>query len=120
MANIILGCDSNGYNDAQCQNTVRNILQQNGHTVTNLPIAPGPFSVYSYSSAGKGKIGIYLIAAGTNSISDFIMEERVSIIVTLVFEEISLVKMLEQNQDSLQDQSEKTPTVHLIVIELLD
>ena len=71
MANIILGCDSNGYNDAQCQNTVRNILQQNGHTVTNLPIAPGPFSVYSYSSAGKGKIGIYLIAAGTTSISDF-------------------------------------------------
>ena len=71
MANIVLGCDSNGYNDSECQNTVAQILRQAGHTVEPLAIAPGPFSVYSYSSAGKGKIGIYLIAAGTNSISDF-------------------------------------------------
>ena len=71
MADIILGCDDNGYNDAQCQETVRRILEQSGHRVTNLSIDPGPFSVYSYTSAGKGKIGIYLIAAGTNSISDF-------------------------------------------------
>lgn len=71
MAYIVLGCDSNGYNDAACQNTVANILTKAGHTVKQLAIAPGPFADYSYSSAGKGKIGIYLIAAGTNSISDF-------------------------------------------------
>lgn len=70
MANIVLGCDSNGVNDAGCQSTVAKILRQGGHTVHELPIAPGPFSVYSYSSKAKGKIGIYLIAAGTNSISD--------------------------------------------------
>ena len=70
MANIILGCDDNGVNDSGCQNTVKRVLEQNGHVVQNLPIAPGPFANYSYSSAAKGKIGIYLIAAGTNSISD--------------------------------------------------
>ena len=71
MADIVLGCDSNGYNDAQCQSTVEKILRKAGHSVNPLPILPGPFADYSYSSAGKGKIGIYLIAAGTNSISDF-------------------------------------------------
>ena len=70
MANIILGCDDNGVNDSGCQNTVKRVLEQNGHVVQNLPIAPGPFANYSYSSAARGKIGIYLIAAGTNSISD--------------------------------------------------
>ena len=71
MASIVLGCDSNGVNDSGCQSTVKKILEQAGHTVESLPIAPGPFADYSYSSAGKGKIGIYLIAAGTNSISDY-------------------------------------------------
>ena len=71
MADIVLGCDSNGVNDEGCQSTVKSILERGGHKVEALPIAAGPFSVYSYSSAGKGKIGIYLIAAGTNSISDY-------------------------------------------------
>lgn len=70
MATIILGCDSNGVNDSKCQDTVAQILRKGGHSVKKLPIAAGPFANYSYSSAAKGKIGIYLIAAGTNSISD--------------------------------------------------
>lgn len=70
MAKIILGCDANQVHDAKCQSTVAQILRKAGHTVTELPIAAGPFADYSYSSKAKGKIGIYLIAAGTNSISD--------------------------------------------------
>lgn len=71
MASIVLGCDDNGVNDAGCQSTVKKVLESGGHSVESLPIAPGPFASYSYSSAAKGKIGIYLIAAGTNSISDY-------------------------------------------------
>ena len=70
MAYIVLGCDSNGVNDAGCRDTVARILTNAGHKVEKLAIAPGPFASYSYQTKAKGKIGIYLIAAGTNSISD--------------------------------------------------
>ena len=70
MANIILGCDSNGVNDKKCRDTVAKILKKAGHTVEVLPIAPGPFADASYSKSNKGKIGVYLIAAGITSIAD--------------------------------------------------
>lgn len=70
MSNIVLGCDING-NDEQYQNTVAQILEQAGHTVEKLEIEPNAFASYSYdASKAKGKIGIYLIAAGTFSIGD--------------------------------------------------
>jgi hypothetical protein len=71
MATIVLGCDKNDVNDKGCRDTVARILEKAGHNVEKLAIAPGPFADYSYSKKGKGKIGVYLIAAGTNSISDF-------------------------------------------------
>lgn len=67
---IVLGCDSNGVNDSQCQQTVADALQQAGYTVENLGIAPGPFADYSYSDKAKGKIGVYLMAASLVSFLD--------------------------------------------------
>ena len=70
MSTIVIGCDSNGVNDRAYQSTVASMMRKAGHKTIELDIAPGPFADYSYSSNAKGKIGIYIIAAGTNSISD--------------------------------------------------
>lgn len=68
---IVLGCDRNGHDDSGYQTTVADILTQSGYTVEKLAIEPNAFASYSYdSSKAKGKIGIYLIAAGTYSIGD--------------------------------------------------
>lgn len=73
MSTIVLGCDDNGVNDAEYQSTVASILEKAGHTVEKCAIEPNAFASYSDGSNGKnpnGKIGIYLIAAGTYSIAD--------------------------------------------------
>ena len=70
MSTIILGCDRNGMSDREYQSTVAKILEKAGHTVQKLEIDPNAFASYSYSNKAKGKIGIYLIAAGTYSIAD--------------------------------------------------
>ena len=73
MVNIVLGCDSNGHDDAAYQSTVANILEKAGHTVEKCDIQANAFASYSDGSNGKdpkGKVGIYLIAAGTYSIAD--------------------------------------------------
>lgn len=70
MADVVLGCDSNGVNDSGCQNTIAQILEKAGHKVEKLGIAPGPFANYSYSSKAKGKIGVYLMAASLVSYLD--------------------------------------------------
>ena len=73
MSTIVLGCDDNDVNDAEYQSTVASILEKAGHTVEKCAIEPNAFASYSDGSNGKnpnGKIGIYLIAAGTYSIAD--------------------------------------------------
>ena len=73
MSTIVLGCDDNGVNDSEYQSTVASILEKAGHTVEKCAIEPNAFASYSDGSNGKnpeGKIGIYLIAAGTYSIAD--------------------------------------------------
>lgn len=73
MSTIVLGCDDNGVNDAEYQSTVASILEKAGHTVEKCAIESNAFASYSDGSNGKnpnGKIGIYLIAAGTYSIAD--------------------------------------------------
>ena len=68
---VVLGCDRNGNDDSNYQSTVAGIIEQAGYTVEKLAIEPNAFASYSYdSSKAKGKIGIYLIAAGTFSIGD--------------------------------------------------
>lgn len=68
---VVLGCDRNGHDDSNYQSTVAGIIEQAGYTVEKLAIEPNAFASYSYdSSKAKGKIGIYLIAAGTYSIGD--------------------------------------------------
>lgn len=71
MATIIVGCDKNGVNDKLCRDTVAKLLEKAGHKVEKLPIGPGQFATASYSKKNKGKIGVFLIAAGTFSIADF-------------------------------------------------
>ena len=67
---VVLGCDIN-QDDEQYQSTVAGIIEQAGYQVEKLPIDPNAYASYSYdSSKAKGKIGIYLIAAGTFSIGD--------------------------------------------------
>lgn len=73
MATIVLGCDRNGANDSSCQNTVAKVLEKAGHTVEKLSIGPNYFASYSYGQGGKnpkGKIGVFLIAAGITAIAD--------------------------------------------------
>lgn len=70
MSTIVLGCDSNGVNDSGCQNTIKEALEKAGHTVEKLPIAPGPFADYSYSSKASGKIGVYIMADSLVSVAD--------------------------------------------------
>lgn len=66
-----MGCDRNDGNDAKVQNAVCDALQKAGHNVEKLAIAPNPFAAYSYSSRATGKIGVFIIAAGTYSIADY-------------------------------------------------
>ena len=68
---VVIGCDINSGQDAEFQNTVASKLESAGYTVEKLPIAPGPFAEYSYESKAQGKIGVYIIAAGTYSIADY-------------------------------------------------
>ena len=70
LSTIVLGCDSNGVNDKGCRDTVAKLLENAGHKVEKLSIGPGLFANASYSKSSKGKIGIFLIAAGTFSIAD--------------------------------------------------
>lgn len=75
MSTIVLGCDENNgpSADAAFQNAVAAKLEKAGHTVEKLSITPGAFASYSYGENGenpKGKIGVYLIAAGITSIAD--------------------------------------------------
>ena len=72
MASIVLGCDSNGVDDAGCQNTIKGILEKAGNEVESLGIAPGPFADYSYSSSANGKIGVYIMADSIVSIADLV------------------------------------------------
>lgn len=67
---VILGCDSNGVNDAQCQSTIAQIIQNGGYKVTPLGIGPGAYADYSYTEQGKGKLGVYLMAASLVSYLD--------------------------------------------------
>lgn len=70
MSTVILGCDINNGNDSKFQNTVASALEKQGHTVEKLTIGPNYFASYSYSSKAKGKIGIFLIAAGLTALCD--------------------------------------------------
>ena len=70
MAKIVLGCDKNGINDKEYQNTVKKILEKAGHTVETLAISATPFGVYGYQNKAKGKIGVYLMAASLVSVTD--------------------------------------------------
>ena len=70
MSTVILGCDINNGNDSNFQNTVASALEKQGHTVEKLTIGPNYFASYSYSSQAKGKIGIFLIAAGLTALCD--------------------------------------------------
>lgn len=67
---VVIGCDSNGADDANYQNTVASIIEQAGYTTEKLAIEPNAFASYSYDQKAKGKFGVYLIAAGTYSIGD--------------------------------------------------
>lgn len=71
MSEVVVGCDRNDGNDAKVQNAVCDALQKAGHNVEKLAIAPNPFAAYSYSSRATGKIGVFIIAAGTYSIADY-------------------------------------------------
>jgi len=70
LSTVILGCDINNGNDSKFQNTVASALEKQGHTVEKLTIGPNYFASYSYSSKAKGKIGIFLIAAGLTALCD--------------------------------------------------
>ena len=66
---VILGCDSNGANDAQFQSTVAQVIEGGGYKVTKLGIGPNEYATYSYESGG-GKLGVYLMAASLISYLD--------------------------------------------------
>lgn len=68
---VVIGCDINSAEDSQFQDAVASKLESAGYSVEKLPIAPNPFAEYSYSSNAQGKIGVYIIAAGTYSIADY-------------------------------------------------
>ena len=70
MSYVVLGCDINNGNDSNFQNTVAKALEKQGHTVEKLTIGPNYFASYSYSSKAKGKIGVFLIAAGLTALCD--------------------------------------------------
>ena len=70
MATVVLGCDHNNSADSKWQNTVASALEKAGNTVEKLSIGPNAFASYSYSGKAKGKIGVFLLAAGLTSICD--------------------------------------------------
>lgn len=70
MADVVLGCDRNNGNDSAFQNAVAKVLENAGHKVEKLQIHPNTFASYSYSGKAKGKIGVFLIAAGLTAIVD--------------------------------------------------
>lgn len=73
MATIVVGVDKNKSpsEDIAFRNAVAKALEKAGHKVEKLERDPNAFATYSYENKAKGKIGIYLIAAGTYSIADF-------------------------------------------------
>ena len=73
MAHIVIGVDKNKSpsEDVAFQSDVAKALEKAGHTVEKLERDPNAFATYSYENKAKGKIGIYIIAAGTYSIADF-------------------------------------------------
>jgi len=70
VSTIVIGCDRNNGNDSKWQSTVAKALEKQGHSVEKLDIGPNAFASYSYSGKAKGKIGIFLIAAGLTALCD--------------------------------------------------
>ena len=70
MTTVVLGCDVNNGNDSKWQNTIESMLTKAGYKVKKLQIHPTPFGSYSYSSAAKGKIGVYIMADSLVSVAD--------------------------------------------------
>lgn len=72
MSTVVVGCDANGVHDAQVQSTIAKALEKQGHKVEKLPVKSTAFADYDWGKTGnpRGKIGVYIIAAGTNSITD--------------------------------------------------
>ena len=68
---VVVACDINTGQDSAFQNAVCSKLESAGFTVEKLPIGPGYFSSYSYSSKSQGKIGVFIIAPATFSIADY-------------------------------------------------
>jgi len=68
---IVVGCDINDHNDAKIQNAIISALNNAGYQTERLPIGPNYFANYSYHGARKGKVGVYIIAAGTYAIADY-------------------------------------------------
>jgi len=73
MTTVVIGVDRNASpsSDLAFQDAVAKVLQSAGYKVKKLARDPNAFASYSYGSEAKGKIGIYIIAAGTYSIADF-------------------------------------------------
>ena len=67
---VILGCDNNDENNAQCMDVVYGALQTAGYQVEKLEIGPNPFANYSYEEQAKGKVGVYLMAGSLISFLD--------------------------------------------------
>ena len=70
---VVLGCDINQGNDSEVQSYIAKRLEEAGHKVEKLAIAPGPFASYSYGQGGKqpeGKVGVYIMADSLVSVAD--------------------------------------------------
>ena len=70
---FVVGLDKNNdpSDDYAYQNEVIRTLENAGHSCEKLAREPNEFANYSYHRNCNGKIGIYIIAAGTYSIADF-------------------------------------------------
>lgn len=70
---FVIGVDRNNSpsDDIEFQNQVAKVLENAGHKTEKLEREPNAFADYSYHRNTSGKIGIYIIAAGTYSIADF-------------------------------------------------
>ena len=55
---VVVGCDSNGVDDAGCQATVKKILEGGGYQVETLAVDPNAYATYSYEDKAKGKKGV--------------------------------------------------------------
>ena len=69
MTTVVIGCDSNG-GDQKWKDTINSMLKRSGYKTEVLATAPGPFSVYSYQSRARGKIGVYIMADSSFSVAD--------------------------------------------------